>query len=498
MAHSARYHWLLLGLSVLGLLVHYGWFFYGHFGFDDLHYARLSQSLFTDGLDWSDHYSYRVLPIFLIGLSRQLFGANDFAAALPALLATVSVLWLLLLHFRNGHWGYYLLAIALFFSLRWNLFYADKMMPDVFVSAFAFWAWTAYVRRWYAPVLRGALVALALFLAFNAKGTIILLVPLFAGYCLYDLYRGRRAVWLSAAATTVLLLGAYALLSRVALGNPLARFAAIDANHYLNDCSYDQLGGGVLLDRLTSGFYRLLVDTRLWVHGAGALAAGILMRRLAPGQPGERSAYFYVATVVVGLLSVNFMSISLTSYNPVCLDARHILLFSPLFTVCTVTLLRRVVPAHWLEERYRFLSLAVLLLLSGWLLWPALSFAKYARTLEYPAVRADFRTLLRTLPEGATLYGSEVFRNYGDYFTNYGSDTAGLTFRNVDELPNCPPGPAAPAFVASNWYADWHAGLESATVDTLVANRNLRLEATELGNARFGVREIVCPAPPPE
>ncbi|MBB4077647.1 hypothetical protein GGR28_000248 [Lewinella aquimaris] len=482
---------VVLIVAFLALVLHHAFFFYGHFGFDDLHYARLAHDLTSGVFDPDNPYSYRILPLALIALSYSVFGVNDLASALPALLCSGGILYLFYLTFRGEAWWKLLLCIGFYFGMKWNVFYSDKLMPDIFVSGFAFAGWVAYERGRQLPSFgrwAGVLAALALFAAFNAKGTIILLAPIFLGYFLWDVLSKRWMFWRNFLVVTSVLLGAYLLVIYSFTGSPFSRFTAITSNHYLNPCSYDSLPWATLIDRWTTGFWQLFTGAGLLIHLAVAVVTLVVLRY-------RRSAnarnLFYPLTVVLGLLSVNFMTISLTSYNPICLDPRHILLFSPIFAVCSVRSLSLLTGFRRIATNSSTFLLAIGLLLTG-LCTPTVQQAIYGRTLEYAEVKRSFQQLIGEAPKGSVLYGSEVTRNLGDYFNGF--QTGSPVFRNVADLPKCATEVTDDqTYLVRNWYADWHASHGSGELAKRVQEQEYRLVPTPLTTDRIGVERIACP-----
>lgn len=476
---------VLVGLAVGLLLLLHAYYFYGHFGYDDLHYAELADKLNRGQFDPANPFNYRIVPLALTALSYRLFGISDWASALPALLASGLILHLLYRTFRAATW-LVALALLLYLALPWHVFYADKLMTDSFVAAFGFAAWLAYLgaRRQVRPSTELAVACgIALFLAFNSKGTVILLLPLFAGYLITDLVRGRYRFWMTLSITVATLLAGYLAVCYLATGDPLVRFRAIEASHYLNACSYDQLGTHVLHDRLTRGYYALLTASGYGVHALVAvLTLVVLALRRQLGSP----LAFFPLTAVISLLSINFMTISLTSYNPVCEDARHILLFGPILLVGTVRSVQAA--GHYLRPRpllHRLFVMGVGTAACA-LLLPTYRLVTYGPTLGYAKVKTAMMELQRNAPSPSIFYGSEVTKNLGNYLAGFPGGDAGVQFLPLESLPPCPlPAGDTARYLLRNWYTDWHAKLSDRQVEEVLSARALRqspapLEVTEL------------------
>lgn len=470
--------WLIVLLGCLLLLLHFCYFFYGHFGFDDLHYARLSAALSQGHWDAGDHYAYRLTLLLPTALSYRLFGVGDGASALPPLMMSAAIL--LVFHQRHGQRaGGLLLAILLYFSFRWNLFYADKLMPDIYVSGFAFIAWHIYTQSkeqssWWWPLLFVA----ALFVAFNAKGTVILLLPLFAAYLAYDLWQRQHLVfWQRTSLLGLAMFSAYFLLTKWATGHFLARFHAIAAAAYSNDCSYAEQDTAVLLDRLSAGFGRLIFQEGLWIPFAIALLAllYVAFRRFSKTNTKRQPVpLFPLLTIMLLYASANAMTISLTSYNPVCLDARHLLFLSPIAASCAASVLEAFLQP--LRRPWRTIAYGLLVLCLSWAAYSSVQLAQYSRSLGYATVKKELLQLVREENlQGKRLMSSPVLANLTNYLEGFPSQPV-LNFQDIKQQA-----PARGDLLLRNWYCDWHSQLDERFYLE-------KLEATGLDREAFFTR----------
>lgn len=480
--------------AVAGLFIHHAFFYYGHFGGDDMTYAQMAHALYAGEPDYGHPFTYRILPLLLLGLSYELFGINDWASALPAIGCTTIILVLFYRVVGRASVWLFLLMISCLLSMKWNLFYSDKIMVDVFVSAGIFSAWVAYLKHWRAeawgrPVRLGILAAVALFLAFCSKGTLILAVPLFLAYCVVDLIRGRPTFWLVMGATLMILLGVYFAVYHSITGSALSRFAAIEAHHYLNPCSYDILPREVLIERLTSGYLQLLKHSGMLVHGVFAI---LTLTLLAWKKTLQRSAIFYPVTALICLISVNFMTISTDSYNPVCLDPRHILLFSPILSVCTTYSLLVLCKSFDIRTEGWQFKLAIAAICCA-LAYPSIKLAIYNRELEYAMVKERFQRVIKEFPRSSTIYGSEVTKMYSRYTAEFEEGKIGLTFLNIEQLPHCGlTDDAEHSYLLRSWYTDWHSEISDLTFDTTLANHGIERYDSDIEVAGLILHRLRC------
>lgn len=66
----------------------------GHYGFDDILYARLAHDVLHGTVDWSDHFAFRWTTIGFTALSYLVLGVNDVASSIPALAAGIFILYI--------------------------------------------------------------------------------------------------------------------------------------------------------------------------------------------------------------------------------------------------------------------------------------------------------------------------------------------------------------------------------------------------------------------
>lgn len=322
---------IMIGYHVFGYI--------GHYGVDDMLYARLASDWNNGIVDYETHFAYRVPVVLLTAMMYKLFGINDFASSLPALLLTSGVLYMVFKALENK--GRVMLTLGLAFTLLcdWFIFYSDKLMADVYVTFAIFGALFVIQHYRYqyskkeSPIKHAIGLALFLLFGFTSKGTIILFLPALLFLFFYDLNKGIYAkFWKAASLSTVLVFGVYFLLTYIITGSVLSRFEAIAKNGYLNLCSYDQQSVIFLIDRVTYEFLELMFSKGMAV--GYLLIAGYLIQKksLVVIKMEDQFSFFLVMSVVL-LLSCNFMTISLEHYVPMCLDPRHFLFLVPVVAI---------------------------------------------------------------------------------------------------------------------------------------------------------------------
>ncbi len=333
MTKAARHKLYIFLASLLALVVYYKWAFIGHYGYDDLLYTELAQQINLGRLDYGEHFAFRWGLIYPMAWSYRIFGFNDFAGSLPVFLYAVGILFLV---YRMMHKKAILpLGLALLFTLlsKWNLAYAIKIMADIPLAFAATLAFYAYYHKKFQRgnnLFTALLLAAALLLGFMTKGTIILILPVFAFFFIYDLFQKQHLTfWLYAASFTILLFAAYFLLVKRLTGDMLMRFNAIAANSYLNHCSYGEQPTRIVLQRIAYQFWDMLLRQAMLLPIALSIAAALATPWKKFKQLTQEEEGFFLSITMLLLLSSNFMSISLADYNPMCLDPRHYLFITP-------------------------------------------------------------------------------------------------------------------------------------------------------------------------
>lgn len=344
MKDTTSRRFILFGFIGL-LMLHHFFPYLGHFGYDDMLYARLAHDL-TDGVfNPEDHFSYRLTIVGLTSLSYRLFGVNDFASSLPSLSVSAMSLLLVFIILRKEKPAILVIGLAIFGLNFWTLFYSDKLMPDPLVTFSVLLAIFLILefkfRKTNIPTIVYAFAtALAVFLGFNSKGTIVLIVPLLVYFVIVDLLKKRDLkFWGLFVGFSVILLGSYFAFWQFHSGNALARLSAITQSSYLNLCSYAEQPFLFTLKRISYELVLLSVSHSLIVPFIFLLARpGMTFRKETYLLNDERS--FFIGSAVVLFLSSNFMTISVSSYSPMCLDPRHYLFLIPIAGVAGAMVLR--------------------------------------------------------------------------------------------------------------------------------------------------------------
>jgi len=332
-----RAYFILLLFIILVVLYHiFG--YAGHYGFDDIHYAELANGLLHGSLDFEDHFAYRLPVILFTALFYLILGVSDLSSSLPSILVTVIVLLTVFNLLKEQGPKVLVIGLSLTTFSNWFLFYSDKLMPDIYVALALIWA-LALIHRYKFksdrtnPLPYAFLLALSLLFGFMSKGTIILAAPLFLILILTDVLLKRDLkFWIYSLISGIFLMALYLLVIWMLTGDLLKRFEAIASNSYLNLCSYDQQSLKILLKRIFIGFFELSIYQTLST-GFIFIFALLFQRKGFRLFRMEDSFSFFLASAILLFLSSSFMSISLSSYSPMCLDPRHYLFLIPVAAV---------------------------------------------------------------------------------------------------------------------------------------------------------------------
>lgn len=336
---------VFFAFACLVILYHlFGYF--GHFGYDDMLYARIAKNWVDGQLNLDNAFSYRFTIIALTALSYRIFGVNDPASALPAITISLSILFLIYSILKNQGTLQTILGLTLTLSINALLFFTDKIMPDIYVALFLLLALYLYNRFRFTSaksvVLHASLFSLSMFLAFNSKETAILFLPLVVAILIIDLLNKRMTrFWSFSAISGLLIIAGYLTIIKLLTGSFFTRFDILIENHRLQSFmySYDKLPVTHLLNRI--GYEQLFSYLR-----EGVLVPFIFIATALFSSEFKKIVKFndtfslFVFSSVTLLLSINFMSVSPFSYNPVPTEPRHSLFIIPVAAIAASFILK--------------------------------------------------------------------------------------------------------------------------------------------------------------
>ena len=526
---------ILVLISFTGLLIAYHFFGYiGHYGYDDLHYAELANDFKNGIIDYNDHFSFRTPIIILTSVSYLIFGISDFASSLPTIFISVLILLIVFKILKGKETLTLILGLSLTTLSNWFIFYSDKLMPDMYValsvlcSIYIFHQYRFYNKNKRTFIYSLSFV-LALLFGFMAKGVIVLILPLLIFYLLADVFQKQNIrFWKSTMVIGIAVLFIYFLIIWLLTGEFFKRFEAIASNSYLNLCSYDQQSFAILFKRIAFGFFEMLVYQGM-ATGFIFVIAFLAGKRKCMTLKMADSFSFWVTSSVILLLSSNFMSISLTSYSPMCIDPRHYL-----FLVPVVSIPASIIIKDFIENKTLKIPLAILMLLvtvisiflqgdSFWqlyfplfllmliflfinnsrrfqhlfvvlfiaiLLIEPISMVDYAHKINYKKQKEIFTEYVIKSTDSVVVITNDVQKRLGNYFNSFKNNN--ITILNYDEY-EYDPGDSRRKILFLNWYTRYLSGKDyndlpnyakniSTNNNLLLQNKKLNLEIYEMND----------------
>lgn len=315
------------------LLIHMVFVFAGFYNNDDIKYAKYAAKIASNGITFTpaaSHYEVRWTVIVVTAFFYKLFGIGSFTSLLCSFLSLLFCGWLLHRMMRNDKLPVYFLSLLFFFFAHSIIFYMHRLLPDPAMCLIVLWMYLSY--RTYRlrderPLWYALQFALAILLAVITKETIIIVMPLFILFFLNDVFRKKQfAFWKYTVPLVAGFLFLYLFYFKLTTGSFFYRYQLLREGSYTTGCSYDVLPFTDTLKRIG---YELWIN--LMLNGdmlilLPAIAGCINRNKLAEMTGLPRTD---VVAFIVLLLSANFMTVSFTSYVPLCPDPRHFLFLFP-------------------------------------------------------------------------------------------------------------------------------------------------------------------------
>lgn len=312
--------WVTAGFTII-----FAWVtFQGFYFYDDINYLRYAHEVWQGTFALTDDvHNHRFGLIIPLAIITGIFGLSDFSAILWPLLATV--LTLLVIYrfvYRRSRYAA-LMAVWLFGSEYYIIFYSNKVYPDTtdtfFMMLGVMLLWIArYKNAWYS-----LLPAMAFFASILTKETVIYAFP-FLLWWIVTRFRKEQDIKRHLIFTLSLLLFLAVLFNvyYFVTGDYFYLIDTVQAAQKARHLAQDALEEAMLL------FPRLTYEPLVMLSGSGMIAVLILaMPKLLNGwrcliytrDNVESIAWVYT---VSGLLVFWFMSSSLSEYRPIPLNPR--------------------------------------------------------------------------------------------------------------------------------------------------------------------------------
>ncbi len=353
-------------LLIIVIVFNHFFGYVGHYGWDDMEYARLAKDWADGNFDLSlNHFTYRWTIIGFTGLSYKFFGMSDFASALPSMIVTAFSLGIIFWITRKMSNMVSIIAMSLFVLNQWTLFYSDKIMPDSYVAlgilgAFATIWHYRFEKLGKYTIPHAFVFAGFLLFAFISKETVFLIVPVLLFVFISDVWQKRNIkFWIYSIIAGTIFLVCYFLLLKIKTGTPWIRFEAISQNSYINPCRYDLLPLNELLSRIS---YKLFIEfiKQIMITGVIFIIPVIISVRFKEWLRMPCQESFFIAIAVLAVISGNFMTTSYSAYVPMCLDVRHYLFVSPLIAIAAAPIILKFFQLR--ENRYYLIGTVLIFL----------------------------------------------------------------------------------------------------------------------------------------
>ncbi len=449
--------------------------------------------------------------IVLTALSYSVFGVSDFASAIPSLLITILTLSLVFVLLKNKNYPTQLFGQSLTILSSWFIFYSDKLMPDIYV-AFSVMLALFFLHQYKFGNNKNLLLcsigmALALLFGFMAKETIVLVLPLLIYFAIVDfIFKRDLKFWIYSILSGIIILAAYFILIWLLTGDVAKRFEAITRNSYLNLCSYDRQPVKILLERISFGFVSMLIFQGMLI-GYIFVFIYLIRTNIKNYFKFSDSFSFWIVSAVILFLSSNFMTISVNSYSPMCLDPRHYLFLVPVVAIPAASLLNQfsetkknavlyilifivaAAAANFLPGEtfwFHYVPLGVLILLFSLLktskinktlftfifvillaIMPLKSFI-YARKVNYQKQREFITDQVLKKYKDAVVVTDEVQKRIGNYYQQFDKNNS-ITFVSFDDFkPDSVINKQNLLYL--NWYTQYLSGLNNDDLPLFVKN----------------------------
>ena len=346
---------IFLFFALIVVLYHF-FAYFGHYGYDDMQYAEIAVNLLKGQFDYDHSFSYRSTIVFLTALSYYFLGINDFASALPSIIISISLLYIIFITLRKYGTLQTIAGLSATVFISVFLFYTDKIMADIYVAFFLLLA-VYLIDKYRFGIKRKALIysflfTLSLFLAFLSKETAVLFLPLLLVLFIIDLSLKREIkFWIYSFIMGIGILVIYLIIVWIITGDPLRRFEVLAQFNQgqIYTYSYDNQPLVILLKRLFFDLFAKFISEGIFVLYILILPVFFTKGFRELFRINSSFSLWMVSSLVL-LLSVNFMTISPFSYHPVPTDPRHSLFIIPIAAIAASFVLKDFL----YEKRYKY------------------------------------------------------------------------------------------------------------------------------------------------
>ncbi|AWW32368.1 hypothetical protein DN752_20720 [Echinicola strongylocentroti] len=317
-----------LWAGILFLLVF--WYF-GYDGItfsDDVSYLTIGRN-FWEGKQviGTDIFTFRWGAYLLPGLISYIFGFNDHFASISSLffcILALTLIWKILpANLARDTF------VVFFCSSIYLLHFLPKVYPDIIL---VFWVCLIPVSAIYRrrqPLAAAAVMAVAFFIGFCTKETVVFLAPLPIILFIAD-YKNKRLspfyAYFSCCITVIAL--AYLGYFQLRFDDPFFRFTSIENGHYVSAFSFYDKPWQETAARLTFTPILTFIERTYWIWIV--LAVPGMVRAFKHDK--DLHLIFGAASLCL-LIGFWLMTTSFSSYNPLHLNPRHLIILLPSLSV---------------------------------------------------------------------------------------------------------------------------------------------------------------------
>lgn len=329
----------------------------GYFGFDDIEYCRLADSVLKGTFSHDSLYAHRYASFIPLALSYMVLGVGDLANFIIGFLVLLATVLIMLKVLKDAHLPVRWLASLFVGFAPMYLMYVEKPMPDIIVAFGFLLSLSSYISyRFDKSKYRysGVIFSLGVITMFLAKETFLIFYPFFVVLFIHDVFYKKEKKFWGHVVLGLLVFGMlYASYAWFVFGDVLARIHHIFAGQYISACSYD-------LQPFSATLHR--IGYQLWFEFARNLYLIPLCFVPILWKAENEKIRFIVRSFVGLLLLANFMSISYTSYVPLCPDPRHHIYILPIGAMVMAYGFQQIPNLTW-KQFYTVLAILIALLL---------------------------------------------------------------------------------------------------------------------------------------
>ncbi|MEZ4910771.1 MAG: hypothetical protein R2774_07900 [Saprospiraceae bacterium] len=319
---------LLMSIATLLMAIQILFFHGGYFGYDEIWYSKIAASVIQGEFTHFHLYAYRYSMFLPLAMLYKIFGINDFSNFLFNMIQHLIQIYIIVQIINKDTFKTKWLAVLYYICMPIVTLYIEKTMPDIVVmTGFTMMLYGYYQNNFQlksndrAPFLWFIFGAI---LSFFAKETFLIFYPIFLILAANDVFMRKTNIrfwkWVMLSLSLFLLL--YLLGNYIWFGDPLQRMHTIFSFSYVHDCSYDLQPRSVLLKR---------IGYELWFSFIrnGILLPLLFLPLLIQGYFDPSYRFLYKIWLGCMILA-NFMTISYSSYVPLCPDPRHFMFAFPI------------------------------------------------------------------------------------------------------------------------------------------------------------------------